>query len=281
MRNKPLIIITFFAIVLVILIFLFKGYSSESSLSQDSLAGKNGELPEEKKLANSSLTLPLGYSAENSEEGNREKQEGPDKKKIHSEVWSQNSPQGESYEFKVNCFGDYPKLEDCFLYNLSMVAVVAPDGKKYQLNKDFNINSYSGEVTRRWVLYGPEGGNLPISGNYTFEFAEDGKVILADTIEYIQNKISFPTGIMWERKGNDLYVEWVPPAGVEDSMWYKVIAWNLPGTPQIFISKVFSWDAQSALLENVTFTEMGNYSLNVAIFFKEGYAYSNYTLLTW
>src|SRR3989344_3988085 len=78
-----------------------------------------------------------------------------DRYKFFPEVWSQHSPYGQSYEFKVNCFGDYQILNECFLWDLDSVKVISPNGTVYFLNKDFNINNYSGEVTRRWVLYGP------------------------------------------------------------------------------------------------------------------------------
>ena len=99
-----------------------------------------------------------------------------DKYKIFPEVWSQHSPYGQSYEFKVNCFGDYKILNECFLWNIDEVKVISPNNTVYSLNKDFNINNYSGEITRRWVLYGPYNGSLPVAGNYTFQYLENGSV---------------------------------------------------------------------------------------------------------
>jgi len=202
--------------------------------------------------------------------------------KITPEVWSGNSPQnGETYEFKVNCWGEYHKLEDCFLYDLDAVRIVGPDNKIYDLNKDFNVNSYSGEVTRRWVLYGEPNSKLPESGRYAFEFIKDNKTILTRTVDYVQSEISYPTNVSWKRMGNDLYVEWIPPEGVQKGMWYKVIIWNQPDTENLFISDTFDWDARSALMKNVPLLDGGNYSLNVAIFFSNGYAYSEYKIVTW
>ena len=85
------------------------------------------------------------------------------------EVWSQNSPAGESYEYKVNewqCSFIDSELETGFLSEIDAVRVITPDGEVFWLNRDFNINSYSGEVTRRFVLYGPEKAHLPVSGKY-------------------------------------------------------------------------------------------------------------------
>jgi hypothetical protein len=68
---------------------------------------------------------------------------------IHPEVWSHNSPRGASYEYKVNCGANYEILETCFLWDLDQVIVITPGGRTFELNKDFNINTYSGEITRR------------------------------------------------------------------------------------------------------------------------------------
>jgi hypothetical protein len=70
---------------------------------------------------------------------------------IFPEVWSQHSPYGQGYEFKVNCIGNYTILDECFLWDLDSVHVHTPENASFSLKKDFNINNYSGEVTRRWV----------------------------------------------------------------------------------------------------------------------------------
>src|SRR3989344_6158141 len=66
---------------------------------------------------------------------------------IYPEVWSMNGHDGQGYEYKVNCGPDYVELETCFLWNLTSIIVVHPNGTKFELNKDFNVNNYSGEIT--------------------------------------------------------------------------------------------------------------------------------------
>ena len=204
-----------------------------------------------------------------------------DKYKIFPEVWSQNSPYGQSYEFKVNCFGDYQVLNECFLWDIDQVRVVSPNNTIYSLNKDFNINNYSGEVTRRWVLYGPYNASLPLEGNYTFKYIENGGAEVIDTVTYDGNLIGYPTEVNWERRGNDLYVNWNPPIRVNQNIFYKVIVWEEEGTPDTFVSNKFDWNATDAILPNVPFIDGGNYSVNVAVYFKDGYAFSEYVLFEW
>ena len=201
--------------------------------------------------------------------------------KIFPEVWSQHSPYGSSYEFKVNCFGDYEKLEECFLWNVDSVRVVPPNSTIYNLNKDFNVNNYSGEITRRWVLYGPYNASLPSKGNYTFEFIINDSLIVKDVVFYEPSMIGYPTGVSWERRVDDLYVSWVPPEGVGEDDFYKVIVWEEYGTPDTFISNRFNGLKVDAVLPNVPFIEEGNYSVNVAVYFKDGYAFSEYIKFQW
>lgn len=211
-----------------------------------------------------------------------EMQGGPD---IYPEVWSQHSPQGESWEYKVNCGSNYSTLEACFLWDMDGVRVTTPSGDQHELGKDFNINDYSGEVTRRWVLYGPERDHLPESGEYLFEYMRDDTLVYSQTVQYEQQNIAYPVDVRWERRdaeaGSDLYVEWTPPAGVTNDMWYKVIVWNDAGTPDLFLSDKFSWDATEALLQNVPLLDGGLYSMNVAVYYKQGYAYSAYQYFRW
>ncbi len=201
--------------------------------------------------------------------------------KIFPEIWSQNSPYGESYEFKVNCFGDYDSLETCFLWDIDEVNVISPNLTIYNLNKDFNINNYSGEITRRWVLYGPYNGSLPVSGNYTFQFIKNGSLIIEDIVEYRKSILGYPKNVNWKRNENDLYVSWIPLIGMTEDMFYKVIVWEEYGTPDLFISDRFFWNATDAILNDVPLIDGGNYSVNVAVYFKEGYAFSEYVKFEW
>ncbi|TRO62059.1 hypothetical protein E2P71_00395 [Candidatus Bathyarchaeota archaeon] len=201
-----------------------------------------------------------------------------------TEVWSQNSPAGESYEYKVNefqCALIKSGLERGFLSTLDAVRVITPDGGVYWLNRDFNINEYSGEVTRRYVLYGPEKAELPVSGKYRFEFIRDDKVVHTKTMSYVQSKIDYPTDIRWERRGDDLYVSWTPPEGMTKDNWYKVLVWNMDGTPELFISLSFDGDAAEGLMEDVPLVEDGEYQVNVAVYYHEGYAYTDSYFFRW
>lgn len=201
--------------------------------------------------------------------------------KFFPEVWSQNSPYGQSYEFKVNCFGDYDLLEECFLWDLDAVRVISPNSTIYNLNKDFNVNNYSGEITRRWVLYGPYNSSLPSNVNYTFEFIQDGDVKVKDNVNYLSSLIDFPVNVKWQKTGKDLHVFWTPPHEINEDMFYKVILWELNGTPDVFVSDKFRWDSANATLPNVPLIKGGNYSVNVAVYFKDGYSFSEYVLFEW
>lgn len=200
------------------------------------------------------------------------------------EVWSQNSPEGESYEFKVNefqCPLFKSGLETGFLSTLDAVRVTGPDGSVYWLERDFNVNEYSGEVTRRFVLYGPPKAELPMTGRYRFDFIQQNKTVLTKTRDYQQSKIDYPSDINWERRGDDLYVSWTPPAGVDKNNWYKVLVWSLDDTPELFISLSFNGVETEGTLEDVPFVEDGKYMLNVAVYYSEGYAYTEMYYFKW
>ena len=201
---------------------------------------------------------------------------------IYPEVWSQNSPYGASYEFKVNDVQLIKKeLETGFISTLDRVVVTDTKGKQYELERDFNINEYSGEVTRRFVLYGPPDGGLPESGKYRFDFIKEGKTVLVKYVDYVQSTLGYPTEIKWERRGKDLHVEWSPPPNVGKENWYKIIIWNTEGTLETPISLRFKWDASEGLLEDVPFIENGTYQLDVAVFSGVGFAYSEHHYFIW
>ena len=113
-------------------------------------------------------------------------------------VWTVNAFDGESYEFKTNCTNvDSQELETCFLWTITAVVVEAPDGRRFELDKDFNINSYSGEVTRRFVLYGPSDGGLPGVGEYRFLYYEGEELVLTQVVDYIPETVGYPTNFSW------------------------------------------------------------------------------------
>ena len=202
---------------------------------------------------------------------------------IYHLVWSQNGFDGESYEYKVNCFTDNSVLGTCFLWGLTAVRVEAPDGRIFDLEKDFNIQSYSGEVTRRWVLYGPPGAGFPASGDYTFRYYTGDTLDYEQLVPYTLKTVGFPTDVVWRREGNDLVVEWTPPMDGEPGMWYKALLFPHGGE---VISQVYDWGARSARLPDIPLSDGTSGEVNVAIFFYDppsggGYAYSENVPLVW
>ena len=196
---------------------------------------------------------------------------------IYPEVWSMNGYDGQGYEYKVNCGSDYVVLETCFLWNLTNVIVVSPNGTEFELNKDFNINNYSGEVTRRWVLYGPVGGGLALQGEYSFNYYINNELIFIQMVNYIPEIVDMPTNIKWNITGNNVSVNWRPPEGMKNGMWYKVLLF--PENNQV-ISKIFEWDANNAVMEDVPLKDGDKFTLNVAAYFRGGYSYSEYIPIT-
>ena len=198
---------------------------------------------------------------------------------VYPEVWSSNGYDGQTYEFKVNCGPDYAALEECFLWDLARVAVVAPDNTEYDLEKDFNVNAYSGEITRRWVLYGPQGGGLPALGAYRFVYySGEGEFAMEQEVSYEPETVGYPKDVVWSREGNDLVVGWTPPQDARNGMWYKVLVFPQDGE---VISQVFEWDADGARLPDVPLHEGDLADVNVAIYFSGGYAYSENVPLEW
>lgn len=197
---------------------------------------------------------------------------------VFAEVWSINAFDGRSYEFKTNCVGDFIGLESCFLWDLTSVVVTSPSGDRYALQKDFNVQAYSGEVTRRWVLYGPAGAGLPAAGEYRFLYYRGTEVALTQTASYEPAVIGHPTAITWRREDRDLVVQWTPPAGMTSSMYYKVLLFPSGGS---VISSVIEWTAASARLPAIPLSSGTTGTLNVAAYFKGGYAPSQYLPFTW
>jgi hypothetical protein len=204
---------------------------------------------------------------------------GPrDRDPAFPEVWAMNAFDGQSYEFKTNCVGTFMALETCFLWDLTAVVVEAPGGQRYELNKDFNVQAFSGEVTRRWVLYGPSGAGLPAPGDYRFLYYQGGDVVLTQVVSYTSSIVAYPTGILWSRDGNDVAVQWTPPAGAAPGMSYKVLLFPDGGE---VISALLDWDVSSARLADVPLADGATGTLNVAIYWEGGFAPSEYLSFTW
>ena len=197
---------------------------------------------------------------------------------VFPEVWSINAFEGQSYEFKTNCYGEYEVLETCFLFGLDRVAVTAPDGGKFELEKDFNLNAYSGEVTRRWVLYGPAETQLPAAGEYEFTYYEGGVVAATQKVGYEPEIIGHPANVRWQQVANDLAVEWDPPAGMRPGMSYKVLVFPDGGD---VLSLLFDWDAASGTLPDLPLDDGQRYTLNVSAYFDGGFSPSDYFDVVW
>ncbi|MCZ6891304.1 MAG: M23 family metallopeptidase [Chloroflexi bacterium] len=193
-------------------------------------------------------------------------------------MWSSNGYDGQTYEFKVNCFGEFDVLEACLLFDVTRVTVVGPSGTEFELDKDFNINAYSGEVTRRWVLYGPPGHGLPKPGQYNFTYFQGGESVLEQIVDYTPEVVDFPREVSWQREGSDLVVSWTPPVGAKPGMWYKVLVFPEAGE---LISLQFDWDVSEARLQDIPLKEGDVADVNVSVFFHGGYAYSDHIPLRW
>lgn len=200
--------------------------------------------------------------------------------KIYPQVWSHNSPHGTSYEYKVNCSNDYSILETCFLWDIDQVHVTTPDGEQFALEKDFNIQSYSGETTRRWVLYGPIGAGVPINGIYTFSFIRENSIILFRELKYEEKIVPFPEKITVLQEGNGLHVTWDPAQGKTPDMDYKVIVFD-DTTGQVAASQSFPSNSKDVFLPALPLIPGRTYRVIVATFSHFGFSESEQILLKW
>lgn len=200
---------------------------------------------------------------------------------IWPQVWSQHAPGVKSWEYKVNCGLANSHTDPCFLSDLTAVNVETPSGSVTELDFDFNTNEYSGEITRRWVKYGPPEGTLPEPGDYIFRYWRGDELTYEQAVPYRSEPISYPADVEWRREGDDIFVEWTAPPEVDSSMSYKAIIWQTDDSPPITVSKQFDWDETSGVMEDVPLSAGGSYSLNVAVYFADGYAYSEYILFDW
>jgi hypothetical protein len=198
---------------------------------------------------------------------------------IYADVWSGNMPGGQTYEFKVNCNGDYSSLETCFLWDLEAVKVTTPSGKVYELEKDFNIQSYSGETTRRWVLYGQPGEGLPESGAHLFTFYRDGQPVLYREVPYTLSVVPMITQVKASQEGKDLRVTWEPPASWTSDMSYKVIVYR--SNTWEGVASMSYWETSDVVLEAPPFTAGEGYRVTVALYESNGYSSSEDVYFTW
>lgn len=90
--------------------------------------------------------------------------------------------------------------------------------------------------------------------------------------------MDYPTNISWERDGNDLVVQWTPPKGVEEGMWYKVFVSSQddPGKNQ-----KFDWNVQEARMKNLSFQEGEELNISVSLYFVGGSGDSGTVSMVW
>jgi len=183
---------------------------------------------------------------------------------VFPQVLANIGPRGETgYEFKTNCRLNSPILQTGFLWDLSEVVVTNPDGEKFHLTKDFNINNYSGEVTRRWVLYGPsDDSRLPESGIYTFDYIKDNKVLLTQYVDYTLTSYPEVENITVTQLGDSIHVTWTPPAGLDVLNGYKVFVSPVPNK---LISIPLPWDASEVTFTNLTLVPGETYYIDVCL----------------
>jgi len=260
--------------ILIVAIFAIAACDDDDGFRPDS-PDQNGRTAAHSENPQSEDTLTL---AEGEMPG---RQHGQRVHGIWPQVWSQHAPDVKSWEYKVNCGPTDSHLEPCFLSDLTSVAVTTPSGEIVEIEKDFNTNDFSGEVTRRWVRYGPPEGSLPEPGDYVFSYFNDSGLVYEQVVPYDSGVISYPTNVDWKRSARDIVVTWDPPAEASEGMHYKALIWQVDDTPEVFVSDVFVWDSITAVLKDVPLIVGGKYSLNVAIYFDDGYAYSEYVIFEW
>jgi hypothetical protein len=198
---------------------------------------------------------------------------------IFPEVWSYNGPEGQSYEFKVNCGSNYPELNTCFLWHLDQVVVTVPDGTKYSLKKDFAYNSYSTEIGRRWVLYGPNNGGLPSKGVYQFDYIRGQEIVFSQTVDYKPTVVPRPTNVKVKQEDGNLFVSWDPPIGADPTLKYKVILFTADG--KFATSMFYPAGSTKVVMVNPPLIQGATYTLSVGLGGPSGYSGSDTVQIIW
>ena len=206
--------------------------------------------------------------------------EWSDRYDIWPQVYSQNGPAISSWEYKVNCGPSSSSDDHCFLSDLSAVIVTTPANEVISLDRDFNTNPFSGEVTRRWVKYGPSSGTFPLSGEYTFEYFDGEQLVLATRLPFCGVPLPLPQDASWTRSGStrtvvpSKMVPWSePPSSVG---WIKVLVFDESGN---VLSVVVSKSSSGTVFVDAPLIDGGSYSASVAFFWDDGYAYTWDTLV--
>ncbi len=292
LRNSAKYLIVLASVLAMLLVFAC-GASKDGYRDDPRVGGQsNDPIPVDESLNDFAVDPPVEDSSQPAASGNQTdiaefdgqlpgRDHGDKTHGIWPQVWSQHAPNVQSWEYKVNCGEASSHIDHCFLSDMTSVAVTTPSGDVIELEKDFNTNEFSGEITRRWVLYGPADGDLPAKGDYVFSYSQGAELVYEQAIPYDSGVVSYPTEVEWKRDGRDIVVKWNPPAEASKDMHYKALIWQVEDTPEVFISNVFNWDVDTAVLRDVPLIVGGRYSLNVAIYFDDGYAYSEYVIFDW
>ncbi|MBT3994352.1 MAG: hypothetical protein HOF01_00980 [Chloroflexi bacterium] len=292
LRNQAKYLIVFASALAMLLVVACGGGDEDFRDDPRSVGQSNDSNPENKtqdeftddlRVEDSSDSVASGDQVNNADAEGRlpGRTHGDRTHGIWPQVWSQHAPNVQSWEYKVNCGEASSHIEPCFLSDMTSVAVTTPSGEVIDLEKDFNTNEFSGEITRRWVLYGPPDGDLPEKGDYVFSYSRGAELVYEQAIPYDSGVVSYPTGVEWKRDGRDIVVKWNPPSEASKDMHYKALIWQVEDTPEVFISNVFDWDVDTAVLQDVPMIAGGKYSLNVALYFDDGYVYSEYVIFEW
>jgi hypothetical protein len=158
--------------------------------------------------------------------------------------------------------------------------VTNPKGGKIALNKDFHRDPYSGEIARRWVLYGPYGSGLPENGTYIFTYYKNGQIMLTQEVVYSQSILEMATEVTVEQEGSGLHVKWLPPQGATSDMSYKVIIWD-DQTGQMAASQSYPGDSREVFMPDLPLTPGRVYYVVVPIYNNYGFAESEEIKFEW
>ena len=189
-------------------------------------------------------------------------------------VYSQNGPDISLWEYKVNCGTSSSSDDHCFLSDLTAVSVTTPTNEVISLDRDFNTNPFSGEVTRRWVKYGPSSGTFPLAGDYTFEYFKGEQLVLVTRLPFCGEPLPLPQDVSWTRSGSNLSVQWAePPSSVG---WIKVLVFDDSSN---VLSVVVSKSSSGTVVVDAPLIDGGSYSASVSFFWDDGYSYTWDTLV--
>ena len=155
--------------------------------------------------------------------------------------------------------------------------VTTPANEVISLDRDLSTNTFSGEVTRRWVKYGPSDGQFPWTGDYSFEYFKGEDLVLETTMPFCGVPLSLPQDVSWTRSGSDLNVQWAePPSSVG---FIKVLVFDQVSVDSNVISVVYSKDSSGTVVVDAPLINGDSYYASVAFFWDDGYSYTWETIV--